>query len=92
MEFEWDSAKAEKNLAKHGVSFAEAATLFGDPLSLTYPDPDHSVREQRFITIGCSQDGRVLIVAHTDRAESIRIISARKATSRERRHYETSSE
>ena len=90
MEFEWDSAKAEKNLDKHSVSFAEAATLFGDPLSLTYPDPDHSIREQRFITIGCSQDGRVLIVAHTDRAERVRIISARKATPRERRHYETS--
>ena len=89
MEFEWDSAKAEKNLAKHGVSFPEAATVFGDPLSMTYPDPDHSIREQRFITIGCSQDGRVLLVAHTDRAERIRIISARKATPRERKHYET---
>ena len=89
MEFEWDSGKAERNLAKHGVSFPEAATVFGDPLSMTYPDPDHSVREQRFITIGCSKDGRVLIVAHTDRAERIRIISARKATSRERKDYET---
>ena len=89
MDFEWDSAKAEKNLAKHGVSFPEAATVFGDPLSMTYPDPDHSIREQRFITIGCSQDGRVLLVAHTDRAERIRIISARKATPRERKHYET---
>ena len=92
MEFEWDSIKAAKNLAKHGVSFPEAATVFGDPLSLTFPDPDHSVREQRFITIGCSQDGRVLIVAHTDRAERVRIISARKATPRERRHYETISD
>jgi uncharacterized protein len=81
MEFEWDSIKAEKNLAKHGISFPEAATAFGDTLSMTYSDPDHSIREQRFITIGCSHDGRVLIVAHTDRAERIRIISARKATS-----------
>jgi uncharacterized DUF497 family protein len=89
MEFEWDSIKAEKNLAKHGVSFPEAATVFGDSLSMTYPDPDHSVREQRYITIGCSQDGRVLIVAHTDRADRVPIISARKATTRERRHYET---
>jgi uncharacterized protein len=86
--FEWDSAKAERNRRKHGVSFPEAATVLGDPLSVTYPDPDHSKAEQRFITIGMARTGRVLIVAHTDRGENIRIISARQTTRREREHYE----
>ena len=76
------------NHRKHGVSFHEAATVFGDPLALTYQDPDHSVEEQRFITTGTSNTGRLLIVAHADRGESIRIISARKTTLRERTTYE----
>ena len=88
MEFEWDSLKADMNLKKHGVSFHDAATVFEDALSITYHDPDHSVREHRFITVGLSRSGRVLMVAHTDRGEKVRIISARKTTSQERRHYE----
>jgi uncharacterized protein len=86
--FEWDPAKARKNRRKHRVTFEEAATVYGDALALTYPDPDHSISEQRFITVGMSSAKRVLIVAHTERGASIRIISARKATHRERKHYE----
>jgi uncharacterized DUF497 family protein len=86
--FEWDPAKARQNRRKHRVSFQEAATVFGDPLAVTYPDPDHSVSEQRFITVRMSGAGRVLMVAHLDRNENIRIISARKTTRRERKHYE----
>jgi hypothetical protein len=86
--FEWDPAKARQNLRKHRVSFQEAATAFGDPLAVTYADPDHSASEQRFITVGMSGTRRVLVVAHADRGESIRIISARKTTKREREHYE----
>ena len=86
--FEWDPAKAGQNRRKHRVSFQEAATVFGDPLAITYPDPDHSVSEQRFITVGMSGAGRVLMLAHLDRNENIRIISARKTTRRERKHYE----
>jgi len=86
--FEWDPAKARQNRRKHRVSFQEAATVFGDPLAITYPDPDHSVSEQRFITVGMSGAGRVLMLAHLDRNENIRIISARKTTRRERKHYE----
>ena len=88
MNFEWDPAKAAQNLRKHRVSFEEAATVFGDPLSLTFLDPDHSMAEHRFITIGLSRSNRVLIVAHTDRDERVRLISARKATQRERKYYE----
>ena len=88
MTFEWDRRKAARNRRKHGVSFQEAATIFADPLARTYDDPDHSTWEQRFITVGISDAGRVLIVAHADRNETIRIISARKTTARERRHYE----
>ena len=88
MNFEWDQNKATRNRRKHGVAFQEAATVFGDPLALTYRDPDHSIDEDRFITIGISREGRVLMVAHLDRGENIRIISARKATLRERKHYE----
>jgi uncharacterized DUF497 family protein len=86
--FEWDPHKASRNRQKHGVSFHEAATVFGDALAITYPDPDHSVSEQRFITIGSSNSTRILFVAHTDPGDNIQIISARKATSRERKHYE----
>jgi hypothetical protein len=86
--FEWDADKAEVNLRKHGVSFQEAATVFTTPLSLTYHDPDHSHEEQRYLTIGTSQAERLLMVSHTERGERIRIISARKATRRERTRYE----
>jgi hypothetical protein len=88
MEFEWDPGKAESNLQKHGVSFNEAASVLGDPLSVTFFDPDHSDDEDRFITLGTSRDGRLIILSHTDRGDSVRIISAREATRRERRLYE----
>jgi uncharacterized DUF497 family protein len=86
--FEWDPGKARRNRRKHRVSFQEAATVFGDPLAATYPDPDHSTAEQRFITVGMSSAGRTLMVAHADRDEGIRIISARKTTAGEREYYE----
>jgi uncharacterized DUF497 family protein len=86
--FEWDPGKARQNRRKHRVTFQEAASVFGDPLAITYPDPDHSIAEQRFITVGMSTANRVLIVAHADRNEHIRIISARKTTQRERKQYE----
>jgi len=86
--FEWDPEKAARNLGKHGISFEEAATVFGDPLSTTYYDPVHSVGESRYITVGMSRSGRLLIVAHTDRGEKIRIISARQTTRRERNQHE----
>jgi uncharacterized protein len=86
--FEWAPNKATQNHRKHGVSFHEAASVFADPLAVTYHDPDHSLSEERFITVGMSRNGRVLIVAHSDRGENIRIISARKTTLRERKHYE----
>ena len=73
---------------KHDVSFHEASTVFGDPLSWTFPDPDHSIGEDRFLTFGASADGRMLIVSHTDRRDKIRIISSRKMTRIERRYYE----
>ncbi len=88
MEFEWDPDKAARNLAKHGVSFAEAATVFGDPMAVTFADPDHSDDEDRFLTFGNSDEGSLLIVSHTDREERTRIISARRATRKERRIYE----
>lgn len=88
MDFEWDRDKAVANELKHGVTFAEAMTVFGDPLSLTGYDPDHSNDENRFITMGMSIDGRLLIVSHTDREERIRIISSRVATKAERKDYE----
>ena len=88
MEFEWHPEKTEINVKKHDVSFAYASTMFGDPLSLTFHDPDHSDEEDRYITIGSSADDVLLIVSHTDREGRIRIISARKATRRERRIYE----
>lgn len=88
MEFEWNEDKAEINLTEHGVSFSEASTVFGDPLSMTQYDPDHSDDEDRYITMGESSDGRLLVVSHTDRDDRIRIISARRATRRERKDYE----
>ena len=86
--FEWDPDKADENERKHGVSFAEAATVFGDPLSLTVGDPDHSVGEARFLTIGMSHRQRLVVVAHADREDAVRLISARAATRVERKAYE----
>ena len=88
LEFEWDPGKAESNVSKHRVTFEEAATVLGDPLSMTVYDPDHSQDEDRYITMGTSSGGRLLIVSHTDRDDRIRIISARQATTRERKAYE----
>jgi len=88
MRFEWDEQKATGNLAKHGISFEEAATVFGDPLSDTFPDPDHSLDEHRFIIMGMSEVSKILVVAHTDDGETVRIISAREATHGERKSYE----
>lgn len=91
MEFEWNPDKAALNLQKHGVSFQEAATVFNDPLSMTFPDPDHSIGESRYVIIGLSRFGQLLVVAHTDRETKVRIISARKATRQERKFYEQGS-
>ena len=91
MIFEWNPDKAANNLRKHDVAFHEAATVFNDPLSMTFPDPEHSTGEHRFITVGMSNQRRLLVVAHTDREEIIRLISARKTTRRERRFYEKES-
>ena len=87
LHFEWDDEKAEDNLRNHGVSFEESCTIFGDTLSLTIDDPLHSVDEDRLITIGSSNRGRILVVVHTERGDNIRIISTRLATPRERRAY-----
>jgi uncharacterized DUF497 family protein len=89
MQFEWDTKKAAYNLAKHGVSFDDASTVFGDPLAGTILDPRHSAEEQRFVTIGHSADGSLIVVIHVERGDRTRIISARLATRRERRKYET---
>jgi uncharacterized DUF497 family protein len=86
--FEWDPQEARQNVRKHGVSFVKAATVFGDPLSVTIEDPVHSTREDRLLTIGLSTDGRLLVVAHAEREDAMRIISARRATARERIMYE----
>lgn len=88
MRFEWDPKKARSNLRKHKVSFEEAATALMDPMSATGLDPDHSVSEERFVTFGVSEKGRLLVVAHAERDDTIRIISAREASKRERRIYE----
>lgn len=87
LRFEWDNLKAFKNLEKHHVAFEEAKTIFDDPFFITVVDQEHSADEERYITIGLSSQGRVLLVAHTDRGESVRIISARKATKKEERFY-----
>ena len=88
LNFEWDENKARTDLVKHGVSFVEAATVFGDPLSLTIPDPAHSQREDRFIILGHSHQQRLLVVVHTDRGDNIRLISARRTSRSERKNYE----
>ncbi|MBA3314657.1 MAG: BrnT family toxin [Planctomycetaceae bacterium] len=89
MDFEWDPAKAAINIRKHGVTFEEAETVFGDPFGRTRFDPDHSDDEARFITLGMSLRGRLLVVCHTDRGEAIRLIGARKASRNEARSYGT---
>jgi uncharacterized DUF497 family protein len=91
MEFEWDPDRAPANARKHGVAFTEAMTIFGDPLELTIVDPDHSHDELRFVSIGMSVAGRLLVVAYTEREGRIRIINARQAISRERKSYESTS-
>jgi uncharacterized DUF497 family protein len=86
--YEWNAAKAKANAHKHGVSFEEASTVFLDPFAWTFSDPDHSAAEAREITIGYTVRHRVLFVAHCQRGDRTRIIGARKATRRERKHYE----
>jgi uncharacterized protein len=86
--FEWDEVKARENLKKHKVGFDEGKTIFGDPLLLTFPDVAVSEAEDRYVNIGLSAKGRVLVLIHTERQGKIRIISCRKATAGERRHYE----
>jgi len=88
IEFEWDPEKARSNLRKHGLAFAEAATVFRDPLSITISDPDHSQAEDRYIIVGKTERGRAVMVAHTDRGPRTRIISARELTRVEREDYE----
>jgi len=88
MLFEWDESKAARNVVKHGVAFPEAATVFGDPFAITWHDPDHSADEDRFLTFGYSESGKLLVVSHTDRGDSVRLISARIATRKERKLYE----
>jgi len=89
MKFTWDPPKADENLRAHGVSFQEATTVFGDPLAGTIPDPDHSLGEERLVTIGRSSVGQLLVICHLEQRDTIRIISARRATSHERKDYET---
>jgi len=88
MQFEWDPKKAKLNLRKHKVPFEEAVTVFYDPLSATFDDTNHSFGEQRFITIGFSSQGRLLVVSHTEIGTALRIISARRATAHERKKHE----
>jgi len=88
MRFEWDNNKASKNLSKHGVSFSEAQSVFDDPLYIDFYDPDHSDREERYVIVGESHQGRLLIISYTERVNSIRIISAREVTKSERQMYE----
>lgn len=88
MQFEWDTEKAKMNRKKHKVTFEEAVTVFYDPLSATFDDPDHSVDELRLITVGFSSQGRLLVVAHTERGKALRLISARRATAHERKKHE----
>ncbi len=91
MQFEWNPGKAVINLEKHNISFQEASTVFDDSLSITFPDPDHSVGESRYVIIGMSRLGQLLVVSHTDRENRTRIISARRASRQEKRFYEEGS-
>jgi uncharacterized protein len=86
--FTWDPTKADQNLKKHGVDFREAATVFDDPLSTTFPDADHSIDERRYLIIGMSALARILVVSHTETGDSVRIINARTATGHEQKFYE----
>ena len=88
LKFEWDSAKARRNLVKHAVGFEEAATVFGDLRAISIPDAVHFLTEERFITIGASEHGQILVVVGTERRDKIRLISARPASRRERKEYE----
>jgi len=88
MEFEWDPKKAAANIRKHNVTFQEAATIFGDPLAITFEDPDNSTNENRWITFGLSIQKRLLVVSHTERTDRTRIISARLMDRKERNIYE----
>jgi hypothetical protein len=88
MKFEWDKQKSVRNERKHKITFGEAVSIFRDLLSITYPDTDHSNEEDRFLIIGMSDSGSILVVSHTFRNDTIRIISARKATTKERSFYE----
>lgn len=89
MKFDWDDRKELANRRKHGVSFQEATTIFGDPLAATIPDPDHSHGESRFLTVGNSSNGRLLVVSHTEEGDNFRIINAREANTYERKAYES---
>jgi hypothetical protein len=86
--FEWDPEKSVANLRKHGVSFEEATTVFGDPMAMNMADPDHSLNEERFVLLGLSYRQRLLVVAYAERGTRTRLISAREATRKERRQYE----
>ncbi len=88
LKFEWDKAKARTNAKRHGITFEEASSVFGDPLAVTFNDPDHSLQENRFLTFGVASGGRLLVVIHTERKGNIRIISARLATRGEGKRYE----
>lgn len=89
MLFDWDEEKAKSNLVKHGVSFDEATSVFDDPLFLTFGDPEHSLQEQRFLIMGESARGKLLVVSYTDRRNITRLISARPVTRKERKAYES---
>ncbi len=88
MNYDWAPAKAASNVKKHGVTFEEAGSVFGDPLAYTFPDPDHSEDEERLLTFGLSINQRILVVSHIEHGQGIRIISAREATAHERKTYE----
>ncbi len=88
MKFEWDPKKATANVKKHGVTFQEAATIFGDPLAITFDDPDHSMSENQYITFGLSLQKRLIVVSHTERGDQTRVINARLMDRKERRIYE----
>lgn len=89
MRVAWDPGKEAANIEKHGITFEDASAVFLDPLSSTIPDPDHSLDENRFVTTGLDALGRLLVVVHTEREDTLRIISARGATLQERRTYES---
>jgi len=88
MKFEWDKDKEKRNIRKHSISFDEAVTVFYDPVSATFADTDHSIEEDRFITIGYSSQRRLFVISHTERGDAIRIINARPATISERKRHE----